>query len=85
MGLFVALGWPHPEPGCWEQRGDGAKARELLRAGGKLVVHCRGGIGRAGALPPNNGRKTPRSRIKMMDVFWGESGRQNRSFGNVNL
>lgn len=36
--------------GCWVQRGDGKQIREILKAGGKVVVHCRGGIGRAGTI-----------------------------------
>eukprot|EP00435_Cladocopium_sp_Y103_P037663 s152_g10.t1 len=36
--------------GAWVQRGDGAKVREILKCGGKVVVHCRGGIGRAGTV-----------------------------------
>ncbi|CAL1171999.1 unnamed protein product [Cladocopium goreaui] len=36
--------------GAWVQRGDGAKVREILKRGGKVVVHCRGGIGRAGTV-----------------------------------
>jgi len=36
--------------GCWVQRGDGKQVRKILRDGGKVVVHCRGGIGRAGTI-----------------------------------
>ncbi|CAE7383030.1 Cdkn3 [Symbiodinium sp. CCMP2456] len=36
--------------GCWVQRGDGEKVRKILRKGGKVVAHCRGGIGRAGTI-----------------------------------
>ncbi|CAJ1349699.1 unnamed protein product [Effrenium voratum] len=64
MGAQVArrkMAWLHcPVPdfsapgmffeGCWMQRGDGAAARQILRRGGRVVVHCRGGIGRAGTV-----------------------------------
>eukprot|EP00438_Fugacium_kawagutii_P011928 Skav206744 [mRNA] locus=scaffold1022:95399:102177:+ [translate_table: standard] len=36
--------------GAWVQVGYGAKVRELLKRGGKVAVHCRGGIGRAGTV-----------------------------------
>ena len=61
----------HPQLGCWVQRGDGAKAREFLRAGGKLVVHCRGGIGRAGATRRNLTWKIREDQEKMMFFFGG--------------
>ena len=77
----------HPQPGCWVQRGDGAKAREFLRAGGKLVVHCRGGIGRAGATRCNLTWTIREDQEKMMFFFWGggESGHKKSVILNVNL
>ena len=68
----------HPQPGCWVQRGDGAKAREFLRAGGKLVVHCRGGIGRAGATGGNPTWKIREDRDKMMFVCFFLGGAEGR-------
>eukprot|EP00401_Gymnodinium_catenatum_P068747 CAMPEP_0117559418 /NCGR_PEP_ID=MMETSP0784-20121206/53354_1 /TAXON_ID=39447 /ORGANISM="" /LENGTH=169 /DNA_ID=CAMNT_0005356803 /DNA_START=287 /DNA_END=796 /DNA_ORIENTATION=- len=35
---------------AWVQGGSGRAARDILRAGGRVVVHCRGGIGRAGTV-----------------------------------
>eukprot|EP00930_Biecheleria_cincta_P060296 TRINITY_DN45973_c0_g1_i1.p1 TRINITY_DN45973_c0_g1~~TRINITY_DN45973_c0_g1_i1.p1 ORF type:complete len:259 (-),score=32.08 TRINITY_DN45973_c0_g1_i1:119-895(-) len=34
----------------WVKRTAGKQVREILRTGGKVVVHCRGGIGRAGTI-----------------------------------
>lgn len=35
---------------AWGDGGAGKLVREMLRGGGKVVVHCRGGIGRAGTI-----------------------------------
>lgn len=35
---------------AWRQGGAGQQVRHRLQAGGKVVVHCRGGIGRAGTI-----------------------------------
>lgn len=64
-GLFEA---------AWVQRGAGKQVREILKSGGSVVVHCRGGIGRAGtiaarllvelgvAIPPEALRRVRRAR-----------------------
>ena len=49
--VLVAVITHERSAGCWVQRGDGEKVRQILRKGGKVVVHCRGGIGRAGLAP----------------------------------
>jgi len=35
---------------AWVQGGAGQRVREILQSGGNVVVHCRGGIGRAGTI-----------------------------------